>query len=201
MFKYIVEGANLFFTQEARLQLEKWGVILFKDASANKGGVTSSSLEVLAALAFSDEEFVEHMQVRGEEVPAFYQSYVSDVHKIIEHHARSEFDCLWREHKATGQPLSILSDLVSEKINRLNDDIFSSSLWNNVSLRERVISAAVPPTLIRQLGKDTVLSRVPSAYLQAIFGAHLAASFVYSHGLNSGEFGFFEFMQSYLHPE
>ncbi len=31
-FKYIVEGANLFFTQDARLALEAAGVILFKDA-------------------------------------------------------------------------------------------------------------------------------------------------------------------------
>ena len=38
-FKVIVEGANLFFTQEARLFLEKHGVIIFKDASANKGGI------------------------------------------------------------------------------------------------------------------------------------------------------------------
>ncbi len=44
--RYVVEGANLFLTQDARLQLEKAGVILYKDASANKGGVTSSSLEV-----------------------------------------------------------------------------------------------------------------------------------------------------------
>jgi len=36
-FKYIVEGANLFFTQQARLHLEKRKVILFKDSSANKG--------------------------------------------------------------------------------------------------------------------------------------------------------------------
>jgi glutamate dehydrogenase len=36
-FKYIVEGANLFFTQQARLYLEKRKVILFKDSSANKG--------------------------------------------------------------------------------------------------------------------------------------------------------------------
>lgn len=64
-FKYIVEGANLFFTQEARLRLEKAGVIIFKDASANKGGVTSSSLEVLAALSFNDEEFAENMQVQS----------------------------------------------------------------------------------------------------------------------------------------
>jgi NAD-specific glutamate dehydrogenase len=36
-FKYIVEGANLFITQIARLRLEKAGVVVFKDASANKG--------------------------------------------------------------------------------------------------------------------------------------------------------------------
>jgi len=36
-FKYIVEGANLFLTQQARLYLEKRKVILFKDSSANKG--------------------------------------------------------------------------------------------------------------------------------------------------------------------
>lgn len=36
-FKFIVEGANLFFTQQARLHLEKRKVVLFKDSSANKG--------------------------------------------------------------------------------------------------------------------------------------------------------------------
>ena len=36
-FKYVVEGANLFLTQQARLYLEKRKVVLFKDSSANKG--------------------------------------------------------------------------------------------------------------------------------------------------------------------
>src|SRR6202453_2954262 len=40
-FKYIVEGANLFLTQQARLHLEKRKVVLFKDSSANKGKSTS----------------------------------------------------------------------------------------------------------------------------------------------------------------
>uniref|UniRef100_A0A7S4I5S4 Glutamate/phenylalanine/leucine/valine/L-tryptophan dehydrogenase C-terminal domain-containing protein n=1 Tax=Vannella robusta TaxID=1487602 RepID=A0A7S4I5S4_9EUKA len=198
MFQYIVEGANLFFTQDARLQLEKWGVVLFKDASANKGGVTSSSLEVLAALSLNDEEFAEHMQVRGDTVPPFYAEYVREVHRIIEDHARCEFECLWKEHAKTKVPLSVLSDLVSEKINRLNDDICKSSLWDNESLRERVIAAAVPQNLISLLGRDVLIQRVPDSYLRAIFGAHLACNFVYSHGLDSGEFGFFEFMQGYL---
>ncbi len=35
-FRAIVEGANLFFSEQARLQLEKKGVLLIKDASANK---------------------------------------------------------------------------------------------------------------------------------------------------------------------
>jgi hypothetical protein len=53
--------AGSFFTQEAREVIEKAGVVVFKDASANKGGVTSSSLEVLCALVLNDEEFRVHM--------------------------------------------------------------------------------------------------------------------------------------------
>jgi len=41
--------------------LEDAGVILFKDASTNKGGVTSSSLEVLACLAMEDKIFAANM--------------------------------------------------------------------------------------------------------------------------------------------
>lgn len=62
-FKYIVEGANLFFTDGARQVLEDAGVILFKDASTNKGGVTSSSYEVLAAMTMTDDEFLKRMTV------------------------------------------------------------------------------------------------------------------------------------------
>ena len=36
-------------------------VILYRDASANKGGVTSSSLEVLAGMALNDEEYLSLM--------------------------------------------------------------------------------------------------------------------------------------------
>ena len=39
LYGSVVEGANLFFSEAARLQLERAGVVLFKDASANKGGM------------------------------------------------------------------------------------------------------------------------------------------------------------------
>ncbi len=60
-YKYIVEGANLFITQQARLELDRRGVINLPDSACNKGGVTSSSLEVLCGLSLTDDEYKECM--------------------------------------------------------------------------------------------------------------------------------------------
>ncbi|OZJ03908.1 hypothetical protein BZG36_03289 [Bifiguratus adelaidae] len=195
-FKYIVEGANLFLTQEARLRLEKAGVIIFKDASANKGGVTSSSLEVLAALAFNDAEFAEHMCVKDGKVPAFYEAYVKEVQRIIEHNAEMEFECIWREHRRTNSPRSLISDDLSVAIVTLNEQLQHTSLWDNLSLRKMVLKEAFPNLLLQKLGLDVLLERVPENYVRAIFGAYLASRFVYKFGTNPSQFAFFEFMNS-----
>ncbi|KAI8984710.1 Glutamate/Leucine/Phenylalanine/Valine dehydrogenase-domain-containing protein [Mycotypha africana] len=197
LFKYIVEGANLFFTQEARLRLEKAGIIIFKDASANKGGVTSSSLEVLAALAFDDDSFEENMCVKGsgDVVPAFYEAYVKEVQHIIENNARLEFEALWREHERTGTPISILSDELSTAIVHLQAQLQSSNLWENETLRTTVLTRAFPKLLLDTVGLSTLLQRVPENYVKAIFGAYLASQFVYKYGAHPDNFAFFEFMR------
>jgi len=197
-FKYIVEGANLFITQEARLRLEANGVVLFKDASANKGGVTSSSLEVLAALSFSDEEFFEHMQVRNGVVPPFYSEYVRQVQFIIEKNAELEFEALWRDGLKSGKPKSILSDELSYAIVKLNEELRSTTLWDNVPLRRVVLCEAFPAVLLEKIGLDTLLKRVPQSYVKAIFGSYLASRFVYQYGTDSSQFAFFEFIQGFF---
>ncbi|SAM06454.1 hypothetical protein [Absidia glauca] len=197
LFQYIVEGANLFFTQEARLRLEKKGIVIFKDASANKGGVTSSSLEVLAALAFNDAEFEQHMCVKGGNVPAFYEAYVKEVQEIIERNARIEFEALWREHTKGNkqQPISILSDELSVAIVQLQEQLQEAGLWNNVALRESVLLRAFPKLLLEKVGLEALLERVPENYVKAIFGAYLASQFVYKYGAQPDHFAFFEFMR------
>ncbi|OAD01342.1 hypothetical protein MUCCIDRAFT_146433 [Mucor lusitanicus CBS 277.49] len=195
LFKYIVEGANLFFTQEARLRLEKAGIVVIKDASANKGGVTSSSLEVLAALAFDDAEFEEHMCIRDGAVPAFYEAYVKEVQSIIERNANLEFEALWEEHKKTETPISILSDELSIAIVQLNEQLQSTGLWDNIALRETVLKRAFPKLLLEKLGLETLLKRVPENYVKAIFGATLASQFVYKYGPHPDNFAFFDFMR------
>ena len=93
-----MEGANLFITEPARFILEDAGIILFKDASTNKGGVTSSSMEVLAGLAMDDKMFAENMT--GDDVtkmPDFYNSYVDEIITRVEANAKAEFEFIWSE--------------------------------------------------------------------------------------------------------
>lgn len=90
-YKYIVEGANLFISRQGRLELEKRGVVLFPDQSTNKGGVTSSSLEVLVGLSLSDPEYIQEMLYHEGKTTKFYDDYVRDIQDIIKRNARGEY--------------------------------------------------------------------------------------------------------------
>jgi len=197
LFKNIVEGANLFFSQEARLVLEKAGVPVLKDASANKGGVTSSSLEVLAALCFTNDEHEQHMCVKDGNIPQFYRDYVVEVQNKIEENARLEFECIWQENIKSKIPMSTISDKLSEKINQLNDTITLSNLWSNEQIKKKVLRECFPHALQNLLGLDQILIRLPQSYITATLSAHLASRYIYQFGLNPGEFSFFQFMQRY----
>lgn len=197
---YFVEGANLFVTQAAKLVLEKAGCIIFKDASTNKGGVTSSSLEVLASLAFDDEAFLKNMCVDSvtHEKPQFYQEYVKQVQTKIVANAQSEFEALWALKKDTGLPFTELSDKLSYAINKLADELANSvELWNDdVDFRNAVLHDALPGLLIKEIGIESILSRVPEAYSKAIFATYLGANFVYTRGIDTNPAKFMEFISS-----
>mgnify|MGYP002383962726 CR=1 FL=1 len=197
-FKVIVEGANLFITQDARLVLEEAGVVLFKDASTNKGGVTSSSLEVLAALGVDDTNFANNMAVHDGKIPEFYKKYVEEIKERITADAGHEFECIWREHLRTGQPRFLLTDRVSNKINQLNFFVHDSNLWDNQLLRRVVLEEAIPKRLQELVGLDGVIKNAPESYIRAIFSAYLASRYVYKYGVEATEFAFFDFMQPYV---
>lgn len=158
---YIVEGANLFITQDAKLRLEKAGCIVYKDASANKGGVTSSSLEVLASLSFDDKGFVENMCVSQDgAAPPFYTAYVKQVQETIKENAALEFEAIWREHQQTGIARSALSDTLSIAITKLDEELQNTELWKNTELRRSVLQDALPGLLLEKIGLDLIIERV-----------------------------------------
>jgi glutamate dehydrogenase len=187
LFRWIVEGANLFITQEARLKLEERGVVVFKDSSTNKGGVISSSFEVLAGLALTDQEYARMMCVRaGSPVPAFRERYIEEVIGAIVRKADQEFDLLWKTHAKTGAPLSELSEGVSRKINDITRSIEESTLFANRPVRRGSLRMHIPPALTGAVELDILMERLPESYQRAVFARSIASSFVYRFGLEAG---------------
>jgi glutamate dehydrogenase len=194
-FKFIVEGANLFFTQQARLHLEKRKVVLFKDSSANKGGVTSSSLEVLAGLALSTEEYVDLMIFKDGKPSDFYQSYVKDIQAKITENAAAEFICIWREHQRLqgSKPRTNISDELSSTLNNLQAELEGSDLFEDVPSREGVLRRAIPKTLVDQVGLPTLMQRLPEPYQRALFSSWVSSHFIYKYGVQASSVDFFHF--------
>ncbi|SJL07183.1 probable glutamate dehydrogenase, NAD(+)-specific [Armillaria ostoyae] len=201
-FKYIVEGANLFLTQQARLHLEKRKVLLFKDSSTNKGGVTSSSLEVLAGLALSTQEYLDLMIFSNGKPSEFYQSYVRDIQKKITENAASEFQCIWREHSRLqgAKPRTIISDELSSTLNNLQAELESSDLYDDLPSRKGVMRRAIPKTLVDKVGLDTLLKRLPEPYQRALFSSWVASHFIYKYGVNGSSVDFFHFARDLASP-
>ena len=196
-FKVIVEGANLFITQQARIRLEEKGVVLYKDASANKGGVTSSHLEVLASLALTDEEWEDLMCVKEGRISDFRKKYVAEDLAFIRENAALEFEIIWKEHERTGIPRSVLSDLISEKINQIKDAINTSDLIQDKDLLKTTIECCIPPVLVKRVGVAKILQRIPETYLKALFASRLAGRYVYANGLEANEIHFYHFLQEF----
>ena len=196
-FRIIVEGANLFITQQARLRLEEKGVVLYKDASANKGGVTSSHLEVLASLALTDEEWDDLLCVKDGKITDFRKQYVEEDLDFIRKNAAQEFEIIWKENARTRIPRSILSDMISEKINQIKDAVNGSNLIEDKDLLKKTLECCIPPALVRKVGVAKIIQRVPASYLRALFASRLAGRYVYEFGLDANEIHFYNFLQEF----
>ena len=106
--KAIIEGANSFITPAARDALQQAGVIIMRDASANKCGVISSSYEIIANLLMNEKEFITEKQ-----------EYVSDVLEILEKRAADEARLIFRRKQEgdSSQSYTAISAGLSSEIN------------------------------------------------------------------------------------
>jgi glutamate dehydrogenase len=60
-----------------------------------------------------------------------------------------------------------------------------------------VIENHCPPSLIKLIGIENILERVPINYLQAIVSAWLASHFIYEYGLQADEIDFHSFIRRF----
>ncbi len=171
--KAIIEGGNLYLTPGARRALEKLGVIVIKDSSANKGGVICSSFEVLAGLTLTEEEFLKEKT-----------SLVEDILSIIEARSRDEAQLLLSAH---GQAfLTDVSDWISERINLYTDELQSYlaplNIFDNPELTQALLNYC--PPILRSHYPERILKEIPDVHKKAIIACFLGQRLVYRRGLS-----------------
>lgn len=175
--KAIVEGANLYLTQEARYELEKRGVLIIKDSSANKGGVICSSLEVLTALTMPEKDFIKYKSI-----------LMPQILDHIKHKARDEAKLLLRTYAETQEPLTSISERVSEKINGftyelldyLEDKVLEKDPHN--PLMRCLIAYCLP--FLQQNYLEAILHQIPGMHQKAMISCFIASKLVYTKGLS-----------------
>ncbi len=162
----IVEGANSFISPEARLELEKLGVVIVKDASANKCGVITSSYEILSGIILDAEDFQSVKTV-----------LIREVIDILRRRADDEAEWLFSHYTPGGRPMTELTEDLSGAINAKNRELRRFLEQNPQYVTDEVILAHLPRIFSRRF--RTGLKRIPDSYRRAIASVELASRIVY----------------------
>ncbi|TWJ19349.1 NAD-glutamate dehydrogenase domain-containing protein [Geobacter argillaceus] len=178
----VVEGANSFFTPAARLELQRRGILILRDASANKCGVISSSFEIIANLLMSEKEFLE-----------IKERYVADVLDILEQRAEEEARLIFRRRTESGNTLlcTDISAAISQEINAHYARLFGYFQNHPAVCEEALFVRAIEDHLPRLLRENRRyrqrLRQLPAKYRYAILAGQIASSLVY-RGNREAEF-------------
>ena len=170
----IVEGANSFLTPAARLELQRRGVLIMRDASANKCGVISSSYEIIANLLLTEKEFL-----------ANKQRYVDDVLTILEQRAGDEARLILKRRREPGNSLlcTEISAAVSSEINGHYARLFSFFQANPELCDQPLFKKAIEAHLPRLLRENQRYRRrvrsLPPKYRYAMLASEISSSLVY----------------------
>lgn len=173
--KVIVEGANSFITPAARQVLQQKGVVIMRDASANKCGVISSSYEIIANLLFSDEEFL-----------ANKDEYVSDVIDILNQMAEVEARSVIRKYREMGgsETYTEISSLLSQEINSHYAKMFDYFQDHPEQITEPAEQQAMlqhMPAIIQSSAEFSQrIQSLPDKVKYAILASKLASGLVYA---------------------
>ncbi|MDJ0837072.1 MAG: NAD-glutamate dehydrogenase [Acidobacteriota bacterium] len=176
--KGIVEGANIFFTEEARDRLQEKGVMVFKDSSANKCGVICSSFEIISSLILEPEEFIKIKPTYVTQVLDKLRQKADFEAKLLlrEYHERGKRDNLVELSKVLSSVINRVTDLVSASLDSLSEKEFRSALNDHIIL-------SYVPDILAEKYHERILTDIPRSYRQAMISADVAAKLVYIEGI------------------
>jgi glutamate dehydrogenase len=175
--RVISEGANSFITPEAREEIQKRGIVVLRDASANKCGVISSSYEIIANLLMTEKEFLRHKE-----------NYVKDVLGILDKRARDEASLIFRRYRENRGKLlyTEISRSISNEINDHYAMLFAFFQARPELSEQRLFRRALLnhlPAFIRESPKYRArVKDLPPKIKHAILASEIASLIVYGGG-------------------
>ncbi len=189
--RVIVEGANVFFDDTARrIIATETGILQIKDSTANKGGVTCSSIgEVLPALLLGNA--YEKTLLEDSETMV---KLIRDVFGIIEHNATAETKMLLALRDKYGIPLYELSVRTSEQMLALQKMLMQNAgaLRQQGKVTQAALKTYIPATLRDCIGMDKIVRMLKRpefmSYYDAIITKQLSAMALYRHGVHWEDF-------------
>jgi glutamate dehydrogenase len=175
--KVITEGANSFISPDARDELQRQGVVLLRDASANKCGVISSSYEIIANLLMTEAEFLKHKD-----------AYVRDIIAILEKRAEAEAKLIFerRRRGADSTLYTEISDAISTEINSHYARLFAffqaRSDLTDQALFRKVLFNHLPAFISKSEKFRARVKKLPPKIKFAILASEIASIIVYNGG-------------------
>jgi glutamate dehydrogenase len=175
--RVVSEGANSYITPNARKEIQKRGVVVLRDASANKCGVISSSYEIIANLLLTEKEFLKEKE-----------TYVVNVLDILDKRAEDEANLIFKRHREEeGKRLyTEISNAISTEINDHYARLFAffrdrPELSDRLPYRKVLLNHL--PALIREQPKYRArIKKLPPKIKYAILASEIASYIVYHGG-------------------
>jgi len=185
--EFIVEGASLFFDNDARRYIgANTGIRHLKETTADKGGVFSSVMaEVLPGFLLGDQY---ETAILGD--AKVCTALIREILGLVETHAAAETKILIRRCKADPDiPLFAQSDKAGEEILALQATFQArlNTILKQKTLVWKILSAYIPKTLVKLMGKrritDILNTGSMQEYRDAVITKKLAATAFYRFGL------------------
>lgn len=173
----IVEGANLYNSDEARDALHDFGVSIVKDSSANKCGVVTSSCEILCSMLISKQEFIDNKK-----------ELITDVMKRLYQISNAEAELLFDLYERYPDKLHLLSGKISDAINEVTDAI--TERLESVNPGDPLFEELFPvikedfPQKLAELAWNRAKSKLPVQYQKNAIATAIASRLVYREGVH-----------------
>jgi len=209
--KVIFEGANVYIEEDVYVEIERAGIEVYRDLSANKGGVITSDCEINMGYIFNLQEFEKLMcfedpesskkikrvfdllnifEVKNKKEPVFRKALIKKVLELVYARSRQEYAVVTRlsknsKDKMTGTEASeTLANAINDTAAKILKN-YDMLIKAHPDLEKLCVEWYLPDVVFTEKSIDEVMKRLPyEEKIKPIVATVLASQFHYKNGVS-----------------